>query len=50
MQLSAFQICIRVQVDVSLSLVQSCSLGDSNNMNVSECVSVFVLQPAVLSW
>lgn len=47
MQLPAFQIYIRVQVDVSLSFVQSCSLGNSNNMNVSEWVLVFVLQPSL---
>lgn len=47
MQLSAFQIYIWVQVDVSLSVVQSCSLGNSNNMNVSEWVLFFVLQPSL---
>lgn len=46
-QLFAFQICIRVQVDASLSFLQSCSLGNSTNMSVSEWILVFVLQPSL---
>lgn len=56
MQLSASQTSMWVQVDdVSLSFVQSYSLGNNNNMNVSDWVFFFVTQPyliqhAVLAW
>lgn len=46
-QLSALKIYIWVQVDVSLSFVQSCSLGNSTNMNVSQLISGFVTQPCL---
>lgn len=56
MQLSAFQICVLVQVDVAvIKLCSELLLGNRSNMNVCERVSVFVPQPgltqhAVLAW